>query len=151
MAAPRGDASLLSIEERSALEARLLVVEPTASEPARAPVKPETFRVPPSSVLERVRGFLPTMQRANQELVGRDPSEISIEVADESEPHIELELGLGVFDVKGAIPERVMTESGAPALSPEEPGAAAAGGGEDGASRIEVLSTRRMSASSSSS
>ena len=68
---------------------------------APAPVGPEqraTYRVPTSSVLDRVRAFLPRMRESETALQERLASEgadaVCIEADDSARPHIELNLGL---------------------------------------------------------
>ncbi|KAJ2799510.1 hypothetical protein H4R20_004413 [Coemansia guatemalensis] len=65
----------------------------------------KTFRVePPSDLLSRLHDFLPQIAKANKELkaaVANDPSKVDIEnVSPQSTQYIEMDLGLGVFDMK---------------------------------------------------
>ncbi|KAJ2617219.1 hypothetical protein H4S08_000434 [Coemansia sp. RSA 1365] len=65
----------------------------------------KTFRVePPSNLLSRLNNFLPQIAKANKELkaaVASDPSKVDIEnVSPDSTQYIEMDLGLGVFDMK---------------------------------------------------
>ncbi|PIA16258.1 hypothetical protein COEREDRAFT_81456 [Coemansia reversa NRRL 1564] len=65
----------------------------------------KTFRVePPSNLLSRLNDFLPQIAKANKELkaaVACDPSKVDIEnVSPDSTQYIEMDLGLGVFDMK---------------------------------------------------
>ncbi|KAJ1933472.1 hypothetical protein FBU59_006016 [Linderina macrospora] len=65
----------------------------------------KTFRVqPPSGLLSRLQEFLPQIAVANQKLeetVAEDPDKLNIENVGEDEPqYIEMDLGLGVFDMK---------------------------------------------------
>jgi len=59
---------------------------------------------PPSELLSRVQAFLPQMEASNVILTERaeaDPQSVDMEqVGDEAEPYIEMNLGLGVFDMK---------------------------------------------------
>ncbi|KAJ1831768.1 hypothetical protein IWW55_003171 [Coemansia sp. RSA 2706] len=65
----------------------------------------KTYRIePPSGLLSRLHAFLPQIAEANKKLeadVSEDPSQVDIENvgADESQ-YIEMDLGLGVFDMK---------------------------------------------------
>lgn len=59
--------------------------------------------LPPSSVLERVKAFLPSMQQANEQLqhtVANEPKDVDIESVEEGRPHIEMDLACGVLDLK---------------------------------------------------
>ncbi|KAJ2080849.1 hypothetical protein H4R24_002765 [Coemansia sp. RSA 988] len=65
----------------------------------------KTFRVePPSNLLSRLHDFLPQIAKANEELkeaVASDPSKVDIEnVSPQDSQYIEMDLGLGVFDMK---------------------------------------------------
>ncbi|KAJ1667046.1 hypothetical protein EV178_001767 [Coemansia sp. RSA 1646] len=65
----------------------------------------KTFRVePPSALLSRLQSFLPQIAEANKKLeseMTEDPSKLDIEnVEDSSSQYIEMDLGLGVFDMK---------------------------------------------------
>ncbi|KAJ2718262.1 hypothetical protein GGI07_005826 [Coemansia sp. Benny D115] len=65
----------------------------------------KTFRMqPPSELLSRLHSFLPQIAEANKKLqddVAQDPSKVDIEnVGDDDEQYIEMDLGLGVFDMK---------------------------------------------------
>jgi len=58
------------------------------------PTKPE-----PSKLLDKVKAFLPQIQHANQQLedalkMGRNPDRYNIEIVDESQPYIEMNIGL---------------------------------------------------------
>lgn len=59
---------------------------------------------PPSELLSRVQAFLPQMEVSNAILTERaeaDPQSVDMEqVEDDAEPYIEMNLGLGVFDMK---------------------------------------------------
>ncbi|KAJ2709745.1 hypothetical protein H4R19_004093 [Coemansia spiralis] len=64
-----------------------------------------TFRVdPPSALLARLGAFLPQIAEANKKLeadVAADPSKVDIEnIGSEETQYIEMDLGLGVFDMK---------------------------------------------------
>jgi len=65
--------------------------------------------VPPSELLSRVQAFLPEFEASNEILAQRvqnDPSSVDIErVEDDAEEYIEMNLGLGVFEQRGARPE----------------------------------------------
>ncbi|KAJ1963770.1 hypothetical protein GGI12_001855 [Dipsacomyces acuminosporus] len=65
----------------------------------------KTFRVePPSALLSRLQAFLPQIAEANKKLEvesAADPDKLNIENVDENEGrYIEMDLGLGVFDMK---------------------------------------------------
>ncbi|KAJ2558260.1 hypothetical protein EV175_000876 [Coemansia sp. RSA 1933] len=65
----------------------------------------KTFRVePPSALLSRLQAFLPQIAEANKKLeddMTEDPSKLDIEnVEDSTSQYIEMDLGLGVFDMK---------------------------------------------------
>ena len=66
--------------------------------------KPDFRPVPSSSMLDRVRSFLPAMQRANAELAQqaaqRPPEELDIEHVPEGGPHVEMDLACGILDLK---------------------------------------------------
>ncbi|KAI7898842.1 uncharacterized protein BX663DRAFT_523663 [Cokeromyces recurvatus] len=54
-----------------------------------------------SDILSRVRAFLPQLKAANEELDKVEPSKRDIEnVDEENEQYIEMNLGLGVYDLK---------------------------------------------------
>ncbi|KAI9500131.1 hypothetical protein BX070DRAFT_230866 [Coemansia spiralis] len=64
-----------------------------------------TFHVePPSALLSRLQAFLPQIAEANSKLkddIANDPNKLDIEnVSDSEEQYIEMDLGLGVFDMK---------------------------------------------------
>ncbi|KIJ46530.1 hypothetical protein M422DRAFT_165170, partial [Sphaerobolus stellatus SS14] len=55
--------------------------------------------VPPSDVLSRAAAFLPLLASSNAELANVDPESLNIEhLEDEEGAHIEMNLGLGVFE-----------------------------------------------------
>ncbi|KAJ1729357.1 hypothetical protein LPJ61_003564 [Coemansia biformis] len=65
----------------------------------------KTFRVePPSELLAQLRAFLPQIAEANKKLeaeVAKDPALVDIEnIGSDETQYIEMDLGLGVFDVK---------------------------------------------------
>ncbi|KAJ2424507.1 hypothetical protein GGF41_002759 [Coemansia sp. RSA 2531] len=65
----------------------------------------KTFRIePPSDLLSRLHSFLPQIAIANKQLevdIAEDPHKLDIENVDENEEqYIEMDLGLGVFDMK---------------------------------------------------
>ncbi|KAJ1886873.1 hypothetical protein LPJ66_009412 [Kickxella alabastrina] len=68
------------------------------------PEPPKTFRIePPSGLLSRLQAFLPQIAEANKKLqadVAQDPHKLDIENVNEEEQYIEMDLGLGVFDMK---------------------------------------------------
>ncbi|KAI9486698.1 MAG: hypothetical protein EXX96DRAFT_534924 [Benjaminiella poitrasii] len=56
-----------------------------------------------NDILSRVQAFLPQLKAANEELEKLDPSKRDIEnVDEEDEQYIEMNLGLGVYDLKKA-------------------------------------------------
>ncbi|KAJ2029687.1 hypothetical protein IWW57_001552 [Coemansia sp. S610] len=64
-----------------------------------------TFRIePPSDLLSRLHSFLPQIAIANKQLqadIAEDPHKLDIEnVGEDEEQYIEMDLGLGVFDMK---------------------------------------------------
>ncbi|KAG1054940.1 hypothetical protein G6F43_003077 [Rhizopus delemar] len=62
----------------------------------------KTFNFASSSdILSRVQAFLPQIQQANEQLQSEDVSKLNIENVNENEEqYIEMNLGLGVYDVK---------------------------------------------------
>ncbi|KAJ2879715.1 hypothetical protein H4R27_005145 [Coemansia aciculifera] len=65
----------------------------------------KTFLIePPSDLLSRLHSFLPQIAIANKQLeadIAEDPHKLDIENVDENEEqYIEMDLGLGVFDMK---------------------------------------------------
>ncbi|KAJ2742459.1 hypothetical protein GGI20_004474 [Coemansia sp. BCRC 34301] len=73
----------------------------------KLPSTPErkTFRIdPPSDLLSRLHSFLPQIAEANKRLevdIAEDPRKLDIENVDENdEQYIEMDLGLGIFDMK---------------------------------------------------
>ncbi|KAF9583872.1 hypothetical protein BGW38_008273 [Lunasporangiospora selenospora] len=78
--------------------------------PANAPTAaPTTFKVQ-SDLLSRLEAFLPKMKEANEQLdqqIKQDPKSVDIENIDENdgEQYIEMDLGLGVFDLKKNVTE----------------------------------------------
>jgi hypothetical protein len=59
-----------------------------------------------STLLGRLQTFLPTLQKANHELeqiTAAEPGSCSIEDVAEEEPHIEMNLACGVFDLKDQV------------------------------------------------
>ncbi|KAG6855739.1 hypothetical protein H0H87_011379 [Tephrocybe sp. NHM501043] len=58
---------------------------------------------PPKELLSRVHAFLPAIQASNALLSSQDLEKIDIEHVDDSTDHyIEMNLGLGIFDVRGS-------------------------------------------------
>ncbi|KAG6859795.1 hypothetical protein C0995_003883 [Termitomyces sp. Mi166 len=61
------------------------------------------FIPPPSDLLSRVQAFLPALEASNALLSSQDRSQIDVEHIDsDSGPYIEMNLGLGLFDVRGS-------------------------------------------------
>ena len=54
----------------------------------------KTFKVETSSVLDRVKVFMPAMQQAQEELRDKMAEELDIEVVDDAKPHIQMELAM---------------------------------------------------------
>lgn len=83
---------------RCAVERRLQF-----SEDKSAPQPSPAALLPPSSVLERVKAFLPSLQQANVQLqhtLASQPEAVDIENVVEGRPHIEMDLACGVLDLK---------------------------------------------------
>ncbi|KAI9202973.1 uncharacterized protein BJ171DRAFT_157461 [Polychytrium aggregatum] len=104
-ARPTADQSLLGIREKP--PASLLLNEPP-QEP------PKTFRsTGPSDLLSRVGQFLPQIQAANVELSARIQQGESVDIeqiAAKGARYIQMDLGLGVFDVEPKARERTGDE-----------------------------------------
>jgi len=87
-------------EERESLESLLLLKK--KCQPPVPAVAHSTFRVPESSVLSRVRNFLPELRQAEEALQRRvaeaGADSVSIEADDSERPHIEMSLGLCELD-----------------------------------------------------
>ncbi|KNC51858.1 uncharacterized protein AMSG_07950 [Thecamonas trahens ATCC 50062] len=144
MGTTEGGPEFLEVQENSLTD--MLVIEPstTGGGPASGgPMsKPDIHRMGPSPLLARAAAFLPTMRAANEVLAQLPPGAASMEINDdnndegsqggegEDRQHIELDLGVGVFD--GA-PEAVLA-SGMQAvpLQPEHPAAVTSQDGEEG-------------------
>ncbi|KAH0589961.1 hypothetical protein J132_06373 [Termitomyces sp. J132] len=62
------------------------------------------FIPPPNDLLSRVQAFLPALEASNALLSSQDPTRIDIEHIDAAGPYIEMNLGLGLFDVRGTTP-----------------------------------------------
>merc|ERR1712159_909117 len=69
---------------------------------ANATGPPKITATAPSPLLARLATFLPTMERANEALRGKSASEVCVETTteDSDEARIEMDLGLGVVDLK---------------------------------------------------
>lgn len=100
---PDRSRDLLQFERgTSALEERLRVVPPSSDAKPRMP----TTSVPESSVLGRLKAFLPMMDEANRALFsgieekGREQYDIEVVDEDDEKPHIEMDLALGIADLK---------------------------------------------------
>ncbi|KAJ2630355.1 hypothetical protein GGF44_004102, partial [Coemansia sp. RSA 1694] len=106
---------LLDIPEDSSKSTALPLVTPKAapgisfcedkSRSTDAATARKTFRIePPSDLLSRLHSFLPQIAEANKRLevdIAEDPRKLDIENVDENEEqYIEMDLGLGVFDMK---------------------------------------------------
>ena len=105
---PQSSADLLTVGERPAGVEALLLLNKKATPPSAGPEQRSTFRIPTSSVLDRVRDFLPRMRDAQTTLQERVASEgadaVCIEADDSTRPHIELNLGLCELE-SGSEPE----------------------------------------------
>ncbi|KAI8973571.1 hypothetical protein BDF20DRAFT_659550 [Mycotypha africana] len=55
-----------------------------------------------SDILSKVQAFLPQLKKANEELEQKDLSKLDIESVDEDGQYIEMNLGLGVYDMKNS-------------------------------------------------
>jgi len=93
---------LLQLERgTNPLEERLCVIPPSSDAKPRMP----TTSVPESSVLGRLKAFLPMMDEANRKLFsgieenGREQFDIEVVDEDEDKPHIEMDLALGIADL----------------------------------------------------
>ena len=64
------------------------------------PSKPQIQPVQPSSVLDKVRSFLPALQAANAQLAAQCPQDVDIEQVPEGAPHVEMDLACGILDLK---------------------------------------------------
>ena len=98
-------ADLLTVGERPTgveLESLLLLKKKGAPPPPAGHEQRATYRVPTSSLLDRVRTFLPRMRESEtalQQRVAIDGADsICIEADDSERPHIELNLGLCELD-----------------------------------------------------
>ncbi|KAG0042469.1 hypothetical protein BGZ83_000411 [Gryganskiella cystojenkinii] len=100
---------LLDLPSKDELISKLLK-DDKAKPPAAVPVgERKTFRVQ-SDLLARLQDFLPKMKDANDQLekvIKEDPKAVDIENVDEEsgEQYIEMDLGLGVFDMKKDVTE----------------------------------------------
>lgn len=64
------------------------------------PEQRKTFKMDMNNdILSRVQSFLPQLQTANEQLKEKDPSQLDIENVEDSQPYIEMNLGLGVYDM----------------------------------------------------
>ncbi|KAG0006492.1 hypothetical protein BGZ65_007377 [Modicella reniformis] len=102
--------SLLDLSSRDQLISNLLSGEKASKEPKETPAaERRTFRVQ-SDLLGRLEDFLPKIKEANVQLdlkLRKDPKSVDIENVDEEsgEQYIEMDLGLGVFDLKKDVEE----------------------------------------------
>ncbi|KAF9180019.1 hypothetical protein BGZ51_006343 [Haplosporangium sp. Z 767] len=100
---------LLDLSSKDELISNLLSGNST-SKPKETPVgERKTFKVQ-SDLLARLEDFLPKIKEANAQLeqkVKEDPKAVDIENVDEEsgEQYIEMDLGLGVFDMKKNVTE----------------------------------------------
>ncbi|KAG0590445.1 hypothetical protein M758_1G108000 [Ceratodon purpureus] len=100
---PGSNRDLLQLERGgNALEDRLRVTQQSSSD---AKPRMPTTSVPESSVLGRLKAFLPMMDEANQKLFssieekGREEFDIEAVDEDDDKPHIEMDLALGIADL----------------------------------------------------
>lgn len=63
-------------------------------------------------MLSRLSSFLPELKRSNESLRGRRPEDIDIEAVPEGAAHIQMDLGLGVFERRDAGTEAGMALPG---------------------------------------
>ncbi|KAJ2496468.1 hypothetical protein GGH96_005820 [Coemansia sp. RSA 1972] len=102
---PTTNSSLLDIDESSESTEMPSLLFDQGQQSDTASNERKTFRIaPPSDLLSRLHAFLPQIAEANTKLavdISEDPSKLDIENvgADESQ-YIEMDLGLGVFDMK---------------------------------------------------
>ncbi|KAG0293560.1 hypothetical protein BGZ96_002667 [Linnemannia gamsii] len=81
------------------------------SDPKETPVgERKTFKINNTDLLSRLENFLPKLKEANAQLdqqLKADPKAVDIENVDEAsgEQYIEMDLGLGVFDLKKDVKE----------------------------------------------
>ncbi|KAF9976225.1 hypothetical protein BGZ73_008932 [Actinomortierella ambigua] len=100
---------LSSTEERVANLINNAGRKEQAENPILSAGERKTFRVQ-SDLISRLEAFLPKIKEANAELekqVQMDPAAVDIENVDEEsgEQYIEMDLGLGVFDLKKDVKE----------------------------------------------
>lgn len=51
-------------------------------------------------MLDRLSDFLPKLKKSNEALADKDPAELNIESVPEGARHIQMDLGLGIFDME---------------------------------------------------
>ncbi|KAI9301456.1 hypothetical protein BJ944DRAFT_4353 [Cunninghamella echinulata] len=96
---------LLNIPGKTKTIAKLLS-DQTQEKPSAAAIpsleERKTFKIKPNNdILSRVQAFLPQIQQANQQLNTMDPKDLDIEnVQEDKDQYIEMNLGLGVYDLK---------------------------------------------------
>ncbi|KAF9298758.1 hypothetical protein BKA57DRAFT_464432 [Linnemannia elongata] len=101
---------LLDLSSKDELISSLLTGN-KSSVPKGTPVgERKTFKVDKSDLLSRLEDFLPKIKEANAQLdqqLKTDPKAVDIENVDEEsgEQYIEMDLGLGVFDLKKDVKE----------------------------------------------
>ncbi|XP_024374323.1 uncharacterized protein [Physcomitrium patens] len=93
---------LLLERESNPLENRLRVVQQSSGD---AKPRMPTTSVPESSVIGRLKAFLPVMQEANEKLFsgieekGREEFDIEVVDEDDTKPQILMDLALGIADL----------------------------------------------------
>ncbi|KAG0245667.1 hypothetical protein B0O80DRAFT_439258 [Mortierella sp. GBAus27b] len=130
---------LLDLSSRDELISNLLTGNKSSDEPKETPsTERKTFRVQ-SDLIGRLEDFLPKIKEANAKLEEQfkaDPKSVDIENVDEKsgEQYIEMNLGLGVFDLKRDVKEEDIiinpSELG-PSTAAVKPGIVVLGGSED--------------------
>ncbi|OMH84416.1 hypothetical protein AX774_g2056 [Zancudomyces culisetae] len=103
------NSELLELDSKS-LDPRSEILEKIRINPTQGKKEGYTFKVAaPSQLLSRLESFLPQLQKANEELFSEIKNESeaalsSTQIDDQEKSdqvYVEMDLGLGVFDVKG--------------------------------------------------
>jgi len=72
---------------------------------ASTKLKPSFQPLPPSSVLARVKDFLPKIAESNNELLQKNSQDVNMENVEEDAPYIQMNLALGVLEEQSEISE----------------------------------------------